>query len=401
MRSSKPNHYIKSKNKFDIEKILFDNSPNFQFKENIVTDFNNSYWICDSFDIYYPSKSDKNEPYLVYPSIQKIEIKILKISNKTLVKSITELSNFIEKIKIFYNSKDNNNYLLASDWDYNVHIWNLDENYKYMYKLVTGYSNYIYSFLIYFKYDYIITSTVGHTNNIDYIKIFSFKDGLLLKNIPNSNNNDTLYCLMWEKDENESYIVACCYEKIEIYNILSGDLYGELITEEQDSCGDYYFSAFISNNNKYLFASSYEGFINIWNLYEKNLIKSIKFGASFFKIIPWSIFKDYSEDKEESKFCKNYNNYIVVCDKTKNGIYIINFIFRKEIEGKDNIDTNKETFYKHEIISFLKNEGENPIKAVKKFIHPIYGESILTSGEEQNINLWINNQPIIIDIFKN
>ena len=54
MRSSKPNHYIKSKNKFDIEKILFDNSPNFQFKENIVTDFNNSYWICDSFDIYYP-----------------------------------------------------------------------------------------------------------------------------------------------------------------------------------------------------------------------------------------------------------------------------------------------------------------------------------------------------------
>ena len=400
MRCSEKDHYIKSKINLDLDKILFDNQPNFIYKENIVSDFNYSYWVCDSFDIYYPSKIDKNEPHLVYSYFKQSEIKIVKISNKKLIKSLTDFSTYIEKIKISFNEKDENNYLITSDWNYNVYVYNLDDNYKFMYKIVTGYTNYVHSLLFYFKLNYVITSTVGHSANDDYIKIFSFKDGALIKNINNSSINDTLYCLIWEKDENESYIVACCYEKIEIYNIVDGELYCELATEVENSCGDYYFSAFISNNNKYLFTSSSEGFINIWNLYEKNLVKSIKFNSSFFKIIPWSIFTEYSEDKEESKLYENFNNYIVVCDKLKNGIYIINFIFRKEYElGKK--EENNETFYKHEVISFFENCDENCIKVVKKFKHPIFGEAILTSGEERNINLWINNQPLIIDIFKN
>ena len=403
MKFSKKNHFLQNKNNLPSDTTIFNSSPNFYFKETIASDFNYSYWICDTFDIYYPSKEDKNEPYLAYSSIEKKEIKIIKISNKQLIKSLTEPSNYVEKIKISYNKKDDNNYLLASDWDFLVYAWNLDDNYKFMYKINTSYTNYIYSFLIYFKYNYIITSTVGHTDNCDYIKIFSLNDGLLVKNINNSDKNDTLLCLIWEKDENDSYIIACCYEKIEIYNILNGELYGNLVTEEKDSCGDYYFSSFISNDNKFLFTSSYEGFINIWNLHEKYLVKSIKFESSFFKIIPWSIYIDYIEDKEESKLYENFNNYIAICDKTKNGIYIINIILRKEIENNslDNINSNEITFYKHEIISFFQNTGNNPIKNIKKYYHPILGESIISSGEDENISLWINHPPLLIDIFKN
>ena len=236
MKFSKKNHFLENKNNFPSDTTIFNSSPNFYFKETIASDFNYSYWICDTFDIYYPSKEDKNEPYLAYSSIEKKEIKIIKISNKQLIKSLTEPSNYVEKIKISYNKKDDNNYLLASDWDFLVYAWNLDDNYKFMYKINTSYTNYIYSFLIYFKYNYIITSTVGHTDNCDYIKIFSLNDGLLVKNINNSDKNDTLLCLIWEKDENDSYIIACCYEKIEIYNILNGELYGNLVTEEKDSC---------------------------------------------------------------------------------------------------------------------------------------------------------------------
>ena len=395
MKCQEMNHYIQNKNNSDLEKILFNNQPNFHYKENIASDFNYSYWISDTFDIYYPSKDDKNEPYLVYSSQKTIEVKIVKISNKKVIKTLTEPSNYVEKIKNFYNEKDNNNYLLASDWNFIVYVWNLDNDYKFMFKINTSYTNYIYSFLIYFKFDYIITSTVGHTNNIDYIQIYSLKDGLLLKNINNSDLNDTLHCLIWEKDENDIYIVACCYEKIEIYNILNGEFYGKLATEEVDSCGDYYFSGFISNNNKYLFTSSYEGFINIWDLYERNLIKSIKFNSSFFKIIPWSIYVDYSEDKEDSKLYKNFNNYLLVCDKSHNGINVINFIFRKEIEDIFHENSqNKEAFYKHEIISLFENNEKIPIKNIKKFKHPIFGESILTSDEGSNIDLWINNPPL-------
>ena len=396
------NHFIENKNNNDSDKILFNNQPNFQFKQNIVSDFNYSYWICETFDIYYPSKNDKIEPYLVYAPQIKIEIDIIKISNQKLIKTLKEPSNFIEKVNIFYNEKNNNNYLLATDWDYIVYVWNLDDNYKFMFKINTFYTNYIYSFLIYFKLDYIITSSFGNANNFDYIKIFSLKDGSLLKNINNSDLNNTLKCLIWEKEENDIYIVACCYEKIEIYNILNGDLYANLETEQKDSCGDYYYSGFISNNNKYLFTTSSEGFINIWNLYEKNLVKSVKFNSSFYKIIPWSIYVDYFKDKEDSKLYENLNNYMLVCDKLNNGIKVINFIFRKEVENiNDKNNPNSEMFYKHEIISFYENIEKSPIKNVKKFKHPIYGESLLTSNEDTNINLWINNPPLIIDIFKN
>ena len=347
-------------------------------------------------------KNGKNEPYLVYAPQIKKEIEIIKISNQKLIKTLIEPSNFIEKVNIFYNEKNNNNYLLATDWDYIVYVWNLDDNYKFMFKINTFYTNYIYSFLIYFKLDYIITSSFGNANNFDYIKIFSLKDGSLLKNINNSDLNNTLVCLIWEKEENDIYIVACCYEKIEIYNIINGELYANLETEQKDSCGDYYYSGFISNNNKYLFATSSEGFINIWNLYDKNLVKSVKFNSSFYKIIPWSIYVDYFKDKEDSKLYENLNNYMLVCDKLNNGVKVINFIFRKELENiNDKNNPNSEMFYKHEIISFYENIEKNPIKNVKKFKHPIYGESLLTSNEDTNINLWINNPPLIIDIFKN
>ena len=402
MKCPKMNHFIENKNNNDSDKILFNNQPNFQFKQNIVSDFNYSYWICETFDIYYPSKNDKNEPYLVYAPQIKKEIEIIKISNQKLIKTLIEPSNFIEKVNIFYNEKNNNNYLLGTDWDYIVYVWNLDDDYKFLFKINTFYTNYIYSFLIYFKLDYIITSSFGNANNFDYIKIFSLKDGALLKNINNSDLNNTLECLIWEKEENDIYIVACCYEKIEIYNIINGELYANLETEQKDSCGDYYYSGFISNNNKYLFTTSSEGFINIWNLYEKNLVKSVKFNSSFYKIIPWSIYVDYFKDKEDSKLYENLNNYMLVCDKLNNGVKVINFIFRKELENiNDKNNPNSEMFYKHEIISFYENIEKSPIKNVKKFKHPIYGESLLTSNEDTNINLWINNPPLIIDIFKN
>ena len=166
MKCLKKDHYVE-------DKTLFNNQPNFQFKQNIVSDFNYSYWICETFDIYYPSKNDKNEPYLVYAPQIKKEIEIIKISNQKLIKTLIEPSNFIEKVNIFYNEKNNNNYLLATDWDYIVYVWNLDDDYKFLFKINTFYTNYIYSFLIYFKLDYIITSSFGNANNFDYIKIFS------------------------------------------------------------------------------------------------------------------------------------------------------------------------------------------------------------------------------------
>ena len=334
----KNNNYIIKKNTEDSDKLLFDIKPNIRYKETIINNFNYSYWICDSFDIYYPLKENRIEPYLIYVPLYEKEINILKIKDKKIVAKLTGSSNYIGKVKNFYNEKDKHNYLLSSDWDFSVLIWDLDNNYEIKNKLIPEYSNYIYSFLIYFKFDYVITSTVGHSQGKDHIKIFSFKNGTLLKSILNSDNIDTLFLIIWEKEkkEEETYIIALCYEKVLIYNLLSNELYCELSTNLKESCGEYFFSGFVSYDNKYLYTSSDEGYINIWDLYLKILVKTIKIkDSSLFKIIPWCVYINYYLDKEDSKFYENINNYILICDNNKRGIIDLNVIFKKEIEYND------------------------------------------------------------------
>ena len=400
----KNNHFIINKKTEDSDKLLFGIKPNIRYRETITNDFNYSYWICDSFDIYYPLEEKKIEPYLIYVPLYKKEINILKIRDKKIMAKLTGHSNYVEKVKNFYNEKDKHNYLLSSDWNFSVFIWDLDNNYEIKHKLMPGYSNYIYSFLIYFKFDYVITSTVGHSQGIDNIKIFSFKNGHLLKSILNSDNTDTLYLIIWEKgkEDEEKYIIALCYEKVSIYNLLSNELYCELSTNEQESCGDYYFSGFVSYDNKYLYTSSDEGYINIWDLYQKILVKTIKIkNSSLFKIVPWCVYINYYTDKEDSKFYKNINNYILICDKDKKGILNLNIIFKNEIDyidSKNKIsDISEEEFYTYKINCFNKNKENHPIKSIKKIIHPIYGDSILCSDENNCIDLWTNISPIIID----
>ena len=57
----------------------------------------------------------------------------------------------------------------------------------------------------------------------------------------------------------------------------------------------------------------------------------------------------------------------------------------------------EEIFYKSQIINIVKNRDGFPVKMINKIKHPFYGESILCSDENQNIDLWVNNQSIIVD----
>ena len=406
MNLKKKSHYIEIEKNTDFDKFLFENNPCFKYKENICTDFNYAYWICDTFDVYYPS-FDKKELYLAYSIFNEKEIKILRISDKKKIKSLSGHLNFIDKVKICYNEKDKHHYLLSSDWNYSLYIWDLDNNYEIKHKIITQYTNYLYSFLAYFKLNYIITSSVGVGEDIDYIKIFSFIDGKWIRNMDDSDINEALYCLIWEKEKNlnESYVIACCYEKISIYNLINGSLYGNLILDIKESCGDYYYSGFISYDNKYLYTDSNEGYINIWDLYEKTLVKSILLKDSrLYKIIPWSIYVSYSIDKDDMNLYKIYNNYILVCDKSKSSILAINIIFRSKIKDEfiNKIeDEDEKSFYKYEIMNSILNANKSAFKMVKKIIHPIYGDSILCSDENRKIDLWVNNKPVDFYVDKN
>jgi hypothetical protein len=86
------------------------------------------------------------------------------------------------------------------------------------------------------------------------------------------------------------------------------------------------------------------------------------------------------DGKNEAYKKKNYN-------KTHKGFLCINISFDRVIKRKEckEYDTN----FNYNIVSFYGKGKE--IKCIKKIIHPIYGECLLTSGNDENIDLWINN----------
>ena len=84
------------------------------------------------------------------------------------------------------------------------------------------------------------------------------------------------------------------------------------------------------------------------------------------------------------KKIKTINNYILVSDNYKKGFICVNITFDRIIKDNQENDFN----FKYNINTIYKN-GKN-IKCFKKIIHPIYGECLLCSGDNSNIDLWIN-----------
>ena len=78
---------------------------------------------------------------------------------------------------------------------------------------------------------------------------------------------------MDNKKNNKFYIIQFSYKKLIINNLIEEELYTELKQEPED----FHYSGFIyeKENNNYLCSSSFNGYINIWDLYNKNICKII------------------------------------------------------------------------------------------------------------------------------
>ena len=113
-----------------------------------------------------------------------------------------------------------------------------------------------------------------------------------------------------------------------------------------------HFSGFIYNkdNNDYLCSSSYNGYINIWDLYNKNIFKVIDIKeCKLAHIIEWN--KKYI-------IVANYNNKLIKI-----------------------IDIEKD------LITDIKSGHTKDLTCIKKINHPIYGESLLTAADDKIVKL--------------
>ena len=335
---------------------IFKKNPHLKYKEDIInTNF------CDGFnDIFEVFLSYKDNKEYIISSNKNYNLEVFILLDNKKILSLKGHENHITSIKYFINNKNYDEYIISSDKKKIIIIWDITNNYIIKYKINTNYGDFIYSCLLLFPHNnknndnYIISSTVNTSDNNDQAatKIYSLNNGKFIKYINDSNNNRIYYLLSWyNKINNKYYIIQLTSNKIIINNLLEEELYSEFIHVPEDThCSG--FITYNKENNDYLCCSSENGYINIWDLYKKKIFKIIiANNCCLYNIIEWN------------------KKYIIVADYYNESFKIID------------IDIEK-------VISDIKGQHINGVICIKKIKHPIYGESLLSASEDKTIKLW-------------
>ena len=325
-----------------------------KFRQN-VNDTNASYGWNDIFEVYISRKDNKE--YLVSPNNNNYKLDVISLLENKITVSLQGHNNHIRTIRYFINNINSEEYLISSDNDIIVIVWEITYNFNLKFKINTNYSDNIYSCLLLFdlinENNYIVTSSYAQLddNEKSATKLYSLENGQLIKYISHTNKNAIYYLLSWyNKNNNKYYIIQFSFRAILISSVIDDELYCELIQEPEDN----HLSGFIysSDNIDYLCSSSYNGYINLWDLFNKSIYKVIN-----------------TNDCVLSNIIKWNNQYFIVADYDNKSFKII------DIE-------------KEQIVKDITGQHTDKVPCVKKIYHPLYGESLLTAGQDNTIKLW-------------
>ena len=322
-----------------------------KFRQNIINS-NASYGWNDIFEVYVSRKDNKE--YLVSPNNNNYKLDVISLLENKITVSLKGHNNHIRTIRYFINNMNSEEYLISADNDIIVIIWEITYDFNLKYKINTNYSDNIYSCLLLFdlinENNYIVTSSYAQLddNEKSATKLYSLENGQLVKYILYSNKSAVYYLLSWyNKNNNKYYIIQFTFKAILINSVIDDELYCELIQEPEDN----HLSGFIFNldNKDYLCTSSYNGYINIWNLFNKSIYKVISTNDCVLcNIIQWN------------------NKYSIVADYDNKSFKIIDF-------------------EKGQVVKDIKGEHTDKVPCVKKIYHPLYGESLFQIMESINI----------------
>ena len=326
---------------------------NLKYKSDLISSNSDSGY-NDIFEIYISYKD--NQEYIVSPNYKNFNLNIFNLRNNQKILSLQKHENSIRTIRYFINNKNKNEYLISADNNKIVIIWDITNNYNIKYIIDTKYASDIYSCLLVFPENmndnFIVTSTycMSKNNEEAATKVYSFNDCKFIKYINNTSDIHIYYLLSWyNKNNNQYYIIQFSKNKILINNLISDELYSELINIPEG----YHYSGvlYYKDNKDYLCSSSTNGYLNIWDLYEKKIYKNINTnGSNLAHVINWN------------------NKYIIAVDINKKSFKII------EIENNSIYD--------------IKNDNKHKLYCIKKVNHPIYGESLLSVTNDKVIKLW-------------
>ena len=351
----------KKKNELISEYI---NKINYQFKgepqnlkHKLDFDFQNK---CegynDLFEIFISYKDNKE--YLAIRNCSYNYIDLYTLLDNKKILSLKGHQYYITTLRYFINNKDNNEYLITADFNFKIFVWDITNNYNIKYKISNFWNLHyeMWSLLLVFPHNnnnnYIITSSpFGNSPSHSNTQIYSLNDGQFIKYI--KADCSVWYLLSWYNKKNDKYyVIQFGSNKILINNLLEDELYFEFRNELEDKK----FSGFIysKDNNDYLCSSSSKGFIHIWDLYNKNILKTINTNMSnqncgLYHIIQWN------------------SKYVIVGTQNKSFKIV-------DIENE-------------KAISEIEAHTDEVI-CIKKIYHPSFGESLITTSRDSTIKLW-------------
>ena len=347
------------------KKHIFGN-PNLKFKA-VISEYNNNYGNNSIFEVYQLLKD--NEVYIASPHRIETIIDIILIKNCKILISLQGHSDLINIVKYYINTKNNDEYLISVDKSNITIVWDINNNYSKIYnineKMSLGtISDFLFCYINlnnildnYIIFSYKSNKQTRKAKNKEYTNIYSL-DGKKIKIFDKSNEYDTYFMIYWiNSKDNNNYIIELSDGKIYINNIIEDTQFGafnlSLFDYSKYNCGFIYTA---KNNRDSLFASNSEGYINILDLESKSFVGKIdlsnnKNKKSLLYILKWS------------------DKYMISFDYYNREIKIIDF----------------STF---KIITKINIKQFASIIYAKNFIHPIYGESLLTSGVDHKIILW-------------
>ena len=348
--------FEKSMSQFD-----FKLNPVLKYKETI---FNNNYGSgCNSlFDVYINYLDSKS--YLITSNYNNCVINIILLENNNIIASLKGHKIEILSIRYFINEITKEEYIISSDKDNTVIVWNIHDNFNIEFNCKIDYSQncYIYSCIItnIQQFNYIITSCYNTSSfysqkneKKDQTKMYSLMNKDFIKNIYNTGTNNTKYLLSWYNDTDENiYIIELCDYLISINYLLKSKNYCILKSyiDKEEYLGGFLYK---QNKTNYLITGSWNGYVRIWDLDAKEQINYLDTNnCELYNIILWS------------------NRYAIISYKFGDQIKILDIKY-------------------FEIISKFKSEHFNGIKCIKKVIHPLFGESLLTCSEKGDIKLFI------------
>ena len=338
-----------SKNNIKNNIINFEKDPHDLKYKLDITNTNDSCGTSDIFEVFISYKDKKG--YIASKNVN-FNIDIFSLLDNQKIKSLNGHNNIICTIRYFINNKDHTEYLISADHNYLVIVWDITNNYNIKHKIETEYYDIIYSCLLVFPDNnddnFILTSTISNSEEEEqsFVKVYSLNNGEFVKYI---DNNEIYYLLSWyDKNNNKYYIVQLSNKKIIINNLLEEELYCQLIHQPEG----YHNSGFIFNkdNNDYLCSSSTNGYIHIWDLYNKNIFKVINTNCYLMHIIQWN------------------SKYIIVADYEQNCFKIINL-------ENDNI-------------ADMEQKHTKEVICIKKIYDDKYGEMLLSASNDKTIKLW-------------